>query len=209
MALTKKELSEYVRDIMSGGDPSREGKFHDTIIWKTADIVLGGLIEAAMWKDKQSNGYDINGSYLSTFTADIKEDSDRGEKYSLLPHSVISLKENRGLHRISEVGNTDFAYNQVPNGSHDVFRILDVHYISNRTEFYQEGKRVYYRNIGTSVTRVLKKYVAAISGLDADDPIAIPASMEDQFVERIIERLRFSQLIPQDKSNDQNPNIIR
>ena len=48
MALTKKELSEFVRDILGGGDTPREGKLHDTIIWKAADIVLGGLIQEEM-----------------------------------------------------------------------------------------------------------------------------------------------------------------
>jgi hypothetical protein len=207
MALTKKELSEFVRDILSGGDPAREGKFHDTIIWKAADIVLGGLIQEEMWKSRENNGYDINGSFLSTFVAEVQDDSDRNEKYSVLPHSVISLKDNRGLHRVSEKGNTENAFTQVANGSHDVFRILDAHYLNEKTEYYQEGNNIYYRHIGLAVKEVLIKMVTAITGLEPDQPIAIPSSMEDQFMERVIERLRLQQLTPQDKYNDGNPNM--
>lgn len=207
MALTKKELSEFVRDIMSGGDPAREGKYHDTIIWKAADIVLGGLIQEEMWKNRESNGYDINGSFLSTFVAEVKDDSVRGEKYSVLPHSVIALKDNRGLHRVSEKGNFDNAFTQVANGSHDVFRILDAHYLNEHTEYYQEGDKIYYRHLGLAVKEVMIKMVAAITGLDPDQPIAIPSSMEDMFMERVLERLKIQQVTPQDKYNDSNPNI--
>jgi hypothetical protein len=207
MALTKQELSEFVRDIISGGDPAREGKFHDTIIWKAADIVLGGLIQQELYKSPESNSYDINGSFLSTFIVSVKEDTMRGEKYSELPYSVIELKNNRGLHRVSEKGNTEFAYTQVANGSHDVFRGLEAHYLNDKTEFYQEGNNIYYRNIGVDVKEVLIKMIAAISGLPSDQPIAIPSTMEDMFVERVIEMLRIQQAVPQDKSNDSNPNI--
>jgi hypothetical protein len=124
-----------------------------------------------------------------------------------LPYSVISLKDNRGLHRLSEVGNTENAYSQVANGSHDIFRGLEAHYLNEKTEFYQEGNNVYYRNIGISVKKVLVKMVATIIGLDSDQPIAIPSSMEDMFVERVIERLRMQMMMPQDKYNDSNPNI--
>jgi len=208
MALTKIELSELVRDLMSGGDPVREGKFHDTIIWKLADVVLGGLIQEAMWKDPDSNGYEINGSFLTTFVLDVKDDSDRGEKYSELEHSVITLKDNRGLHRVSERGNTEFAFDQVPNGSHDVFRPLEAHNLNPRTEFYQEGNNIYYRNLGLAVEKVLVKQISAITGLDEDEPIAIPATMEDMFLERIIERLSIQVRAQQDKNNDSNPNML-
>lgn len=207
MALTKNELSELVRDIISGGDPVLEGKYHPTIIWKIADTVLGGLIQESMRKDNQTNGYEINGSFLTTVTAGILEDTDRDERYSLLPHSVISLKENRGLHRISELKNTENAFSQVPNGGNDVFTILDVHYVSRKTEFYQESNRVYYRRLGLAVKKVLIKAVFSVTNLDPDQPIAIPSDMEDMFVERIIERLKIQQASPQDKSNDGNPNI--
>ena len=46
MAITKKQLSDYIRDIKFGGDPTLSGKIHPTMIWKTADIVIGKMIEA-------------------------------------------------------------------------------------------------------------------------------------------------------------------
>lgn len=208
MALTKIELSELVRDLMSGGDPVREGKFHDTIIWKVADVVLGGLIQEAMWKDPQTNGYEIDGSYLTTFVLDVFEDSVRGERYSQLEHSVITLKEDRGLYRVSERGNTDFAFSQVPNGSHDVFRGLEAHNLNKKTEVYREGNKIYYRNLGTSVVEVLVKQISAITGLDETDPIAISATMEDMFIQRVIDRLSIQQQVQQDKNNDSNPNLL-
>ena len=207
MALTKRELSELVRDLMSGGDPARGAKFHDTIIWKLADTVLGGMIQESMWKNPQTNAYEINGSFLRSFEVDVLEDTVRNEKYSVLPHQVISLKENRGLHRVSELGNNENAFAQVPNGGHDTFNTLESHYLNRKPEFYQEGSRIYYRNIGTAIAKARTTMVPAIAGLDADSPIAIPAEMEDMFIQRIIERLSPQAMTNQDKNNDSNPNL--
>ncbi len=208
MAITKRELSDLVRDGKFGGDPVL-GKIHPTIIWKTADTVIGKFIEQAMFKTPDSNGYEINGDFLTTKTAPVKYDEDRDEKYSILPAQVISLKKNRGLHRVSELKNKENAFTQVGNGSNDIFSILDVHYLNSKTEFYQEGDKIYYRNIGVTVDKVMIKMVAGISHLDPDELIPIPAIMEDDFIERIKDILTESRVLPQDKNNDNNPNMTK
>ena len=209
MAITKKQLSDYIRDIKFGGDPTLSGKIHPTMIWKTADIVIGKMIEAAMFKNQDSNGYEINGDFISTYTADVLNNTERDEKYSKLPAQVISLKNNRGMHRVSELKNKENAFAQTGNGSNDIFSILDVHYVNTKTEFYMEADRIYYRNIGTSVEKVLIKLVAGISNLDPDATIPIPASLEDDFIERVSEILTEARVLPQDKNNDNNPKITK
>lgn len=210
MAITKNELSELVRDLKSGGDPAMEGKFHPTIIWKLADIVIGGLISASMFKSNDSNGYEINGDFLTPFkNVPVLTDVDTLEKYSILPAQLISLKNNRGLHRVSEMQNLEDAFVQVPNGSHDVFSILDVHYLMDKTEFYLQSNKIFYRNLRPTVTEVLIKMVAGISALDNDEPIPIPSIMEDQFLQRIIEMLDEQKATPQDKYNNNNSNLTR
>lgn len=207
MALTKNELEEYIRDIISGGDETLEGKYHPAIVWKTADTVLGSLIAESMRKDIQTNGYEINGGFLSTAVLDVEEDTDRDEKYAVLPYPIIALKENRGLHRVSETKNPEVAFSQIPNGGRDVFNSLDVRDTSDRAKFYQEGNKIYFQRIGKLVNKVLVKAVFSITNADPDAPIAIPADMEDMFVDRVLQRLGISQATPQDKSNDNNPNI--
>ena len=49
--------------------------------------------------------------------------------------------------------------------------------------------------------------VAGISDLDPNEPIPIPAIMEDDFIDRIMEILTEERALPQDKNNDNNPNI--
>ena len=209
MAITKKQLSDYIRDIKFGGDPTLSGKIHPTMIWKTADIVIGKMIEAAMFKNQDSNGYEINGDFISTYTADVLNNTERDEKYSKLPAQVISLKNNRGMHRVSELKNKENAFAQTGNGSNDIFSILDVHYVNTKTEFYMEADRIYYRNIGTTVEKVLIKMVAGISNLDPDATIPIPASLEDDFIERVSEILTEARVLPKDKNNDNTPNITK
>lgn len=208
MALTKNELSDLIRDKMLGGDPTLSGKLHPTIIHKTADTVIGKLIETAMFKDKDSNGYEINGEFITQFPpVDVKTDSITNEKYSDLPAPLISLKYDRGLVRVSDVKDLENAYAIVGNSSHDVFSILDVHYLNRKPEVYVQGNQIRYRNIRTSVEKVIIRMVAGISSLDNDAPIPVPASMEADLIQMVSDILQEEKLTTQDKSNDNNPNI--
>lgn len=209
MAITKKELSDFIRDVKLGGDPTLEGKLHPTMIWKAADIIIGNAIEQAMFKTDDSNGYQIDGDFLSTYTAPVLEDITRGEMYSIIPAPIISLKQNRGMHRVSEVKNKTNAFAQISNGANDVFSILDVHYVTTKTRFYLEGNRMYYIELRPTVKTVLIKMVAGISALDPDDEIPIPAIMEKDFIQSVMDMLMEEKITPQDKNNDNNPNIPR
>ena len=214
MAITKNELSDLIRDKMLGGDDTLSGKLHPTIIWKVADTVIGKLIESAMFKDKESNGYEINGEFITQYPSQsnpkpitVKIDSITGEKYSDLPAPIISLKNDRGLVRVSEIKSTNNAFAIVGNGSHDVFSILDVHYLNQKTEVYLQGNRLIYRNIRTGVEEVLVKIVSGISSLEPDAPIPVPAGLESDLIEMVCLLLQEEKITTQDKSNDNNPNI--
>jgi hypothetical protein len=214
MAITKNNLSDFIRDSKLGGDPTLSGKIHPTIIWKAGDIVIGKMIKEAMFKDKDSNGYDINGEFVSQFPNNshpepitVKTDTITGEKYSDLPAQLISLKDDRGLVRVSELKNLDNAFSIVGNGSNDVYSILDVHYLSAKTEVRIQGSQIYYRNIRPAVKEVIVRMVAGIGSLDGDDPIPIPGDLEFDFITLVSELLNEGKLTTQDKSNDNNSNI--
>ena len=103
--------------------------------------------------------------------------------------------------------NKDNAFAIVGNGSHDVYSILEVHYLNKKTEIYLEGNQIRYRKLRIGVEKVLIKMVAGISSLDADAPIPVPSSMEADLVEMVSNLLDEEKLTLQDKSNDNNPNI--
>jgi len=207
MSISKKNISDLLRDIKSGGDPTMEGKLHPTIIWKATETVFGGLIDAAMRKDQESNGYDLNGDWISSFkNVPVILDKDTDEMYSDLPAQVISLKDDRGLHQVSEMKGQENPFTRVTNGSHAVYSILESHYLNSHPEYYIEGNRIIYRGLGVAVEKVLIKMIAGISGLDPDSPIPIPASMEEELIRRVKDLLEEEKLTPQDKNNDTNPN---
>lgn len=207
MSISKRNISDLLRDIKSGGDPTMEGKLHPTIIWKATETVFGGLIEAAMRQDQESNGYDLNGDWISSFkNVPVILDEDTDEMYSELPAQVISLKDDRGIHQVSEMKGQEHPFTRVANGSHAVFSILESHYLNTHVEYYIEGNRIVYRGLGIAVEKVLIKMVAGIAGLDPDSPIPIPASMEEELIRRVKDLLEEEKLTPQDKNNDTNPN---
>jgi len=214
MAITKNELSDLIRDKMLGGDTTLSGKLHPTIIWKTADTVIGKLIQMEMFKNKDSNGYEINGDFITQYPNEnnpepisVKTDIITGEKYSVLPAPLISLKDDRGLIRVSELKSVENAFAIVGNGSHDVYSILEAHYLNKKTEVYLQGNQIRYRNLRASVDQVLVKMVSGISSLDPDAPIPVPSSMESDLIEMVSNLLQEEKLTIQDKNNDNNPNI--
>jgi len=214
MAITKNNLSDFIRDVEMGGDPTLSGKLHPTIIWKAADIAIGKVLKASMFKDNDSNGYIINGEFITQFPNDshpnpitVEVDSITGEKYSNLPAQLISLKDDRGLVRVSELKNLDNAFAINGNGSDDVFSILDVHYLNTKTEVRVQGTKLYYRNIGIAVDQVIIRMIAGISHLSGDDPIPVPGDLEFDFIQMITQLLQSSKNTTQDKYNDNNPNI--
>ena len=215
MAITKNNLSDFIRDVKLGGDPTLSGKIHPTIVWKAADIAIGSVIKASMFKDSDSNGYEINGDFVTQLPNEkfpdpitIKTDTITGEKYSDLPVDIISLKDDRGLIRVSETRNLEDAFSIVGNSSNDVFSGLDSHELNPKTEVRLQGSKIYYRNIGLAVENVVIRVVAGISHLDGDDPIPVPGDMELDFIKAITELLQEEKITPQDKTNDNNANMI-
>jgi hypothetical protein len=214
MAITKNNIADFIRDTELGGDPTLSGKIHPTIVWKAADIAIGKVIEMSMYKDDKDNGYEINGEFISQFPNEnnpdpitIKEDEYTGEKYSDLPTSLISLKQDRGLVRVSEMKNLENAFSINGNTSNDVFAILDIHYLNTKTEARVQGTRIYYRNLGLAVEKVVVRMVSGISHLGGDDPIPIPGSLEYDFIKLVTDLLISGKVTTQDKYNDNNPNI--
>ena len=124
-----------------------------------------------------------------------------------LPAQLISLKDDRGLVRVSELKNLDNAFSIVGNTSNDVYAILDVHYLSNKTEVRVQGNRLYYRNIRPTVKNLMVRMIASIGSLDGDDPIPIPGDLEFDFITLVSELLSEGKITTQDKSNDNNSNI--
>ena len=204
MGLTKAEIADLVIELETGGGATSQSKYHPKAIYKVCDIVLGQVIEESLYKDRQSNNYEINGDFLSRYTAEVKTDELTGEKYSDLPAQIISLKNDRGLHQITGV-DTDQKDPFVPlgNGGVGIFGALEAYDHTSLPKYYLENNRIVYRNIG-SVEKVLVKMVASISDLDNDQLIPMPANLQKTFLDLVRDELK--KMPPQDKTNDSNPN---
>lgn len=201
MAFTRKELTEIVNELLSGGDNPVDNKIHIGIVTEVADVVRVTLIEEAYRKDSD---FDINGDFVSSFSdVPVKEDTGRGEKYSDLPAPLISLRDNMGLRQVSAMKDQKTSFTLIPNGAIATRAGLEVESLNKHNRMYIEKGRIYYLGIG-NVDKVLVKMVVPIRDLGDDDIIPIPAAYEDMFLEKVLAYIGNGS--PQDKTNNSNPN---
>ncbi len=206
MAVTRGEFNELVTDLMGAGDPSTEDKFHPGIIWKVAEFVRNALIEEAFDRNAKHNHFDLNGDFVSSFAnVSISLDADRDERFSELPTPVISLKDNLGIRQVSAMKGQRNSFSLVPNGAISTRSLLET-FAFKSAKYYVEADRIYYIDVDKDVDKVLIKMVSSITNLPEDQPIPIPANLENVMLERVVAILKEPKTTKQDKENDSNPN---
>lgn len=206
MAITKGEFQELVTDLLGAGDPSTEDKFHPGIIWKVAEFVRNSLIEEAFGRNAKHNHFDLNGDFVSSFSnVDVLKDTDRDERFSKLPAPIVSLKDNLGIRQVSAMKGQKQSFSLVPNGALATRSLLEV-FAFKSAKYYVEADKIYYIDVDKDVDKVLIKMVSSITDLPKDQPIPIPASLENVMLERVVAILKEPKTTKQDKENDSNPN---
>jgi len=202
-SLTKKELSELIQELKGGGDQGPSTKYHDTVVWKVADICQATVVTIAFRENQKLGGYDVNGDWISTFeNVPVCFSENRNEYYSDLPAGIISLPNNRGLRMVSPMGNQADKFNIDRSGGDALWAELEAG--SEGSDVYIEGSKLFYRNLSKFIAKngVLVKMVRNISGLDEDDLIPIPSGYEEMFLAKVMDLFSESKATLDDDTND-------
>lgn len=203
---TKRLLAELVIMRLSAGNPSFASKLDARDIFAAIDIMIPSLIHAELKGNMKMGSFQINGAWYTAFeNVKVYKSKSRKERYINLPARLVSLEADRGI-MIFPMEDQSWPFVITNNTSQSVFRNLEAGKITRTC--YVEGNKVFFPTLDSRVKEVLVKMVGATDQLDEDDPLPVPAIMEDQLLEKLVAKFKEQVAYKEKKTNDSNVNTI-
>jgi hypothetical protein len=201
--LTKEKFVALVVDYLAGGTCPADlmGKYHPLVIEEYLSLVYGEILYQVNANAIDYRDFGQLDSYVKAYKdVAVLYDAERDEHYSILPASVVQFPKNRGIRSISPLQDQRAKFWYSDNNTDDVYSELEVGKIIDRTRYYVENNRVYYRNYDHNITSLLFKLVVPFSEFSDEDNIAIPAQQNAQVFNMIVNLLR--QKVAEKNTND-------
>lgn len=206
--ITKRNVADIIRSDMSGGMPSDDSKFRRPMIYKRTELVLNTLMMIYFIEGKKEGDRNVDGVFVVPFPeVDVKYDATRDEKYSDLPGRIVSLPGGRGIKNVTLPQEKGTPFIAMANGQAEMMSQLEAGNLGGKKSYYPEQNRIYYKNVGDEITKVFIRMLVSVEDLQPDEPIPIPAAYEDKLIEMVKERMMLKKDTPEDKYNDNNPNL--
>lgn len=208
--MKKIELIDLIIDALAGGDCPQElkGKYHPEIVKHHITLALNYLIQDIVYKEaERKNNFGYLDSYTKAFkNVEVLYDSDRDEKYSILPKTIVPLPKNRGLRMISAMKEQRYSFLYRDNNTVNIYGDLDVDSICSIPRFYVESDKVFYsEHLSDDIDKVLMKLVVDFSAYEDEDEVAIPSGYGKLVFDLVFQSMM--QKGAEKMSNDNNSNV--
>jgi len=210
MIYTLNILSEMTRRRLSGGDIPNDSPYlpaqviAELINAIREDLKLEMLGRRAGGEDDRTT---ITQYIATFFDIEVKEEKSTGRVYIDLPSSYSSLKHNKGIHAVSDMRTPN--HRMIPVHNPGVTSHLpNVDLEQSNFGYYTEGQRIYWmRNILNEKIKkiLLKLLVPAPDTLGNNDPLPLLPENVGRIIDVVVNRIL--NRMPQDRLNDNNPNI--
>lgn len=202
--ITKAILAERILRKINGGDYATSKQVDKRDVYLEIEACRNTLIS----KYLNIEGDDINGDFISTYTGvKILKDKTRNRLYSVLPAQVISLRAGKGIRQISGAKDERNVYIPMNAGDMGVFAGLEAEQLGGKIGFWLEGDKVYYNDnmpFDFEGHEVLIKMISSIYALPEDAWIPIPAEVETELQDLVMQKLAPQDSKPKDKTSDNN-----
>lgn len=208
MAITKRQISELLINIKSGGETSSESKFDEREIWVITEMVVNNLIAQYFAATKE-----ILGGFLLPFEdVPIEFNEKRNEYFSKLPARQLLIDGDGGIQQVSPMEDQQLVYIKRKHGALSTYRNLEAGNLLGRTSYYPEGDKIFYVALPKIMQKdgtVLIKQIASVESIDPDSALPIPSMSEIALFNTVSTILEQERQIPQDRNNDSSPNTTR
>lgn len=209
MIITKAVLAQQVIRRVSGGDQSVDSSLDRREVMKFLTELLNRKVKEDYFENYKLGEPGVDGQYIGRFPNNaVVKDNSTQEYYTVLPSCYVALPKSRGIRQVSSMTNQKDVYIIRENGNKGIFAKLQAGKLQGgRIGCYAEGNRLWFdEDMGKkNVTQVLiKLVVAGPDTIGEDDPLPIDAAVAADIVKEVF--LFFSQMVPQDKVNNNNPN---
>jgi len=205
------QAAEAVLRKLSGGDinPSGGGVLMADILL-ILEPIRAKLIYNFYFVERNIEGdLTIDDGFIDTFDQPVLFDNARELYYSELPIAPIELPRNLGIYMIAPLKDQFNQYIPMRNGFSALMNGLESNTLLGFKGYYQEGQRVYYRNVNASNApdSVLMKIIG-VNNLNLKDNsvIKVPKSMELDLIDMCYKHLLDQKIQNIDKVNDNAQN---
>ena len=198
---TKRSLAEQILLLLSKNSSDSEIDEREIII--AVEQTLANVIRIRYFESKAEDVGEVNGALMSAFrNVPVTKDSELCSYYSELPAKTIDLPHGIDINKVAPMYEVSNSYVEVPTGFDTLYGDLQSQALSGRIGFYREGNRIYYVNMGynEAPNSVYIRMVAGINSLPADRELNIPADMEAQVIQFVLQM--YGQKPQEDITND-------
>lgn len=197
MAVTKKKIGDAVIKLLNYNTDDARVKPQFVHFWieRARNSIAGKLLN----QDPSL----ISGEWITTDgPLTVQKDTSRNLYYVELTKTIITLPYSAGLRFLHPPHNPAGGIAIVQPGSDQVRHKLEVYRMGGLFAAWLEGKRIYFRRMNPFTTSFIAGIIQSIEDLDENDPIGIPAIMEEELIQSVVRLLREQKETPEDKVND-------
>lgn len=220
--ITKGELVDLVYLKVHSGQPSSDVNIRKADIESLMVPAINYVLTAEMRQRRveeaqisgNTNDTGVDETFIATYYADVKEDTERALRYIDMPAKVQSFPGNRGLVQISGLQSPKpyqkMAHQFHDNGIEMAFGDL-IRYWYERVTINNEGldERVFFKNIPPTTEKVMIRMVVSSDDLGDDDLLPIPDGSEIKVMEYMVEWFMGQRQLPADDLNNNKDDIHR
>lgn len=194
--MTLKNLADLVRLRLNVNAQDAPVNVDERVIIAMADKAMNGLLPRYL----KEYGVDVIGVMAIRQYFDVQYDSDADLKYSDTQGKVNAIAGNMGLLGVGLTQDDECDLIITKPAQQSIYAKLEAGQ-AHGVKVWQEGGRLYYKNLPFSVKQVVVRAIPNFSALDTDTPIPMPADLQDTVIDKIIQLL-LTNPDSEDKRND-------
>lgn len=201
---TKFQLAEQILRVLNGGDVSRDSSITYQEVALAVSQARDKFVREDIWARKAVGDDSINAEYLSRYCLDLECDLKTDEYYVTLPARPINLERNKGVYRVSYIGDQSNSFVPGSTGALSLYTGLDAEVPSGRKVYYVEEDKIYFTGVKKKdgLKQILVVMIASSSEIDDEDPFPVPADKELDIVDFVIRLYAPQKAQPEDVIND-------
>lgn len=205
--MTKQNLIDLVRELLSGGDAPAEirGKYHPRVVSLYLEMAYDDVISVTADEGAKVKDFSILDEFATPYTVPVLTDTSRERKYCTLPALVMPLPGNAAMRSVSPPLDETTQFVNVSMTSQPVWAVLEADYVSPKSGYWLEGERMYFDDMFPyGLEEVLMKIVSSFGDLQKTDRVPIPAGKNTLIFQRVFELMQQKKQNPQDYYGDNN-----
>ncbi len=201
---TRYVIAEQAQRIIQGGTPTPDTEVRKDELVIYVDQAFGRMVKESFYQNKQEGVSWLDGGFVYSFLADVKEDNMRQMKYAKIPSTYVNLPLGMGIHQVSPIGSEMDTFVPTNPNFFGLSRGLLVGNLGGRRGYFVENTKMFFINLKVSdcIDKVLIKLGGGIQSDELDPEVDIPLDMQQALVGFTVELYMQQRQMPKDELND-------